>query len=113
MTNGNGEPKDDPQEEAPEIQVPENVMKAHDVAIVLMEQVMDAINSTGVELGFVFGLVGPPTDYGEGDIHQPFYFRTNCTEIGSVVGMLGRCMEQVARSEARSVIVKPGELPPQ
>jgi len=87
----------------------EDAARARAVAEMLMEQIREAINETHAGIGFVLGMVGPPSDMGDGQLSQEFFFTTNANEVGSIVGLLGRCMEQVARAESRKRIIDPNE----
>jgi len=74
----------------------------------LIQGVRDAIEEANVGVGFIFMGVGPPYKIDdEGNLTQEFFFSSNSSEVGSIVGLMGRGLEQIARTESKRKIIVP------
>jgi hypothetical protein len=87
----------------------EDAAHARVVVEELQDALKDAIKESGAGVGFVFGAVGPPIHTKDGDVHQDFFFNSNAIDTASLVGLLAKCMNEIARIESRSRIIDPNE----
>ena len=68
----------------------------------------------GADVGFVLMGVGPVAtledEDGQFHQHQPFAFFTNAEKTHAIVALIARGLRHVAETEAKPLILRPGEL---